>query len=122
MCGYGEGQISRIDLSGDRLHQTLRSQEVQRALYIVSQHVQAHLGSCLWQRFGQEVRGSHPGLQSRERVTGRKRGKEPRGQTPLEPKVSVSVTLLGGLLISWLGWIEGKRWRDARELCFRVCV
>lgn len=49
-----------IGLSPDRLDQILRPENLDRPLYIVCQHVQAHLGSDFRERFGQEMRRPHP--------------------------------------------------------------
>src|SRR3981081_2024444 len=52
----------------DRRYQRSRTDDRDHPLYVVGQNVEAHLGSDLVERPGQEVRGAHPGLECSERV------------------------------------------------------
>ena len=51
-----------------RRHQGLRPQYRQHPLEVVRQNMQAHLGTDLGQRPGEEMCGTHPGFQRAERM------------------------------------------------------
>ncbi len=51
-------------------HEWCDSEDLHRAFHVVGQYVQAHLGTYAGDRFGQEVRRSHPGFDRAERVLG----------------------------------------------------
>src|SRR5712671_5808562 len=50
----------------DRRHQRSHTDDRDHPLYVVGQNVEAHLGSDLVERPGQEVGGAHPGLEGSE--------------------------------------------------------
>src|ERR1700680_1687340 len=52
----------------DRCHQRSHPEDRDHSLQVVSQDVEAHLGSDLVEGPGQEVGGAHPGLEGPERV------------------------------------------------------
>jgi hypothetical protein len=52
----------------DGLHQRPNTQNRYYPLHVVGENMEAHLGSDLLQRLGQEVRTSHPRFESSERV------------------------------------------------------
>src|ERR1700730_13641545 len=52
----------------DGLHQRPNAQNRYYPLHVVGENMEAHLGSDLLKRSGQEVRTSHPRLESSERV------------------------------------------------------
>lgn len=57
--GLTETKI-RASSGPDGLDQVCSSHQVHHALEIVGQHMQAHLGTDMFQGFGQEMCGAHP--------------------------------------------------------------
>jgi hypothetical protein len=76
-AGAGDaGKAALSVLSGDEKglsrpycrHEWCGSEDLDRSLQVVSEHMQTHLGTHSWQCFGQEVRRSHPHLERSEGV------------------------------------------------------
>ena len=55
-------------LGGDRPQKRFDPEHVDHALHIVGQHLQAHLRPHVFERFGEEVSGAHPGFERSEGV------------------------------------------------------
>src|SRR3546814_8369330 len=58
----------RVRSDGDGLHQRCDTEDIDHALHIVGEHLQAHLGFDLFEGPHQEMGAAHPGLESPERM------------------------------------------------------
>ena len=60
--------MALLALCGDRRHERLDPEHVDHPLHIIGEHLQAHLRPHIFERFGEEVGGAHPGFESSEGV------------------------------------------------------
>ena len=84
-----DASVSTSRLSAHARDQSPRSEDVHRALQVVSQDVQAHLGPNPWQSLGEEMGRPHPTLQCAEGMLGRLPGRSRGFRGAVKPTLHI---------------------------------